>query len=97
VREERLEAERAAKRAKPAPAPKPAPVAKGPSKNAKQQAKRLEAEIEEAERTLRALEAELADPAAWNDPRAAEKSTRRHAKAKEALDALYARWETVAS
>lgn len=95
VREERLEAERQAKRAKP-PAPRKAPPPAGPSKNAKQQAQRLEAEIEAAEATLRALEEELADPTAWNDPRSAEKSTRRHAEAKRRLEALYARWETVA-
>jgi ATP-binding cassette subfamily F protein 3 len=69
----------------------------GPSKNAQQQAKRLEAVIEAAEATLLELEQELADPAAWNDPRSAEKSTRRHAEAKRTLEALYARWETVAS
>jgi ATP-binding cassette subfamily F protein 3 len=99
VREERLDAERQAKRAKPAAPRKPAPPApaKGPSKNAQQQAKRLEAEIEAAEATLLELEQELADPAAWNDPRSAEKSTRRHAEAKRTLEALYARWETVAS
>jgi ATP-binding cassette subfamily F protein 3 len=62
----------------------------------KREARRLEAEIEAAEAQLRELEAELADPAAWNDPRSAQKSTRRHAQAKEALEALYARWETVA-
>jgi ATP-binding cassette subfamily F protein 3 len=99
VREERLDAERQAKRAKPAAPRKPVPPApaKGPSKNAQQQAKRLEAEIEAAEATLLELEQELADPAAWNDPRSAEKSTRRHAEAKRTLEALYARWETVAS
>jgi ATP-binding cassette subfamily F protein 3 len=96
VREERQEAERQAKRAKPPAARKPAPPPAGPSKNAKQQAQRLEAEIEAAEATLRALEEELADPSAWNDPRSAEKSTRRHAEAKRRLEALYARWETVA-
>jgi ATP-binding cassette subfamily F protein 3 len=97
VREERLDAERQAKRAKPAAARKPAPAPpKGPSKNAKQQARRLEAEIEAAEATLRRLEEELADPGAWNDPRSAERSTRRHAEAKRELEALYARWETVA-
>jgi ATP-binding cassette subfamily F protein 3 len=97
VREERQEAERQAKRAKPPAARKPAPAPpKGPSKNAKQQARRLEAEIEAAEATLRRLEEELADPSAWNDPRSAEKSTRRHADAKRQLEALYAQWETVA-
>jgi ATP-binding cassette subfamily F protein 3 len=97
LREEREEAERLAKRARPAASAKPPARTNGakpaPSKN---EAKRLEAEIEAAEATLRGLEAELADPGAWNDPRSAQKSTRRHAEAKRALDALYARWETVA-
>jgi ATP-binding cassette subfamily F protein 3 len=94
VREEEAEAERTAKRAKPAkPAASSNGAAKAPSKN---EAKRLEAEIEAAEEKLRGLEAELADPAAWNDPRSAEKSTRLHAEAKQALDALYAKWEAVA-
>jgi ATP-binding cassette subfamily F protein 3 len=97
VREERAEAERQAKRAKPAEAKKlPPPKPKGPSKNQVQQAKRLEVEIEAAEARLRELEHELADPGAWNDPRSAEKSTKRHAEAKRALEALYEQWETVA-
>jgi ATP-binding cassette subfamily F protein 3 len=104
VREERTDAERAAKRAKPAPAAKsaakaaPAPAAApARSKNAKRRAERLEAEIEAAEAGLAALEAELADPAAWNDPRTSAKSTARHEEAKRALQALYAEWEAVAS
>jgi ATP-binding cassette subfamily F protein 3 len=100
VREERAEAARTAKRAKPAkaapppPAAPPTPVA--PSKNQQRQAKKIEAEIEAAEAALRALEEELADPTAWNDPRSAAKSTRRHEAAKHALQALYDEWETVA-
>ena len=100
VREERAEAERAAKRAKPArsrrrrPPPKPGQAR---SKNEQARAKKLEAEIEQAEAALAALEVELADPGAWNDPRAAAKSTARHAEAKKTLEELYARWEAVAS
>src|SRR3954465_13643921 len=74
VREERAEAERTAKRAKPAkprPAPPPPP---GPSKNRQRRAEKIEAEIEAAEKAMRALEEELADPGAWNDPRSAAKS-----------------------
>jgi ATP-binding cassette subfamily F protein 3 len=106
VREEREEAERAARRAKPAPkkAAAPAPVAgngngngNGSAKPSPKEAKRLEAQIEAAEAELKAIEEELADPAAWNDPRSARKSSARHAEAKQALDVLYARWETVAS
>jgi ATP-binding cassette, subfamily F, member 3 len=98
VREERAEAERTAKRAKPAKAaPKPA-AAKPlePSKNQRRQAKRIEAEIEAAEAELAALEEELADPTAWNDPRSAAKSTKRHEQAKRQLQDLYAEWEAVA-
>jgi ATP-binding cassette subfamily F protein 3 len=95
VREERADLERQAKRAKPAPAA-PKPTAAAPSNGART-AKQLEAEIERAEATLRTLEDELADPTAWNDPRSAQKSTRRHAEAKQQLEALYERWEAVAS
>jgi ATP-binding cassette, subfamily F, member 3 len=98
VREERAEAERTAKRAKPAKAPKaaaPAPEPK-PSKNQQRQARKLEEEIEAAEAALKTLEEELADPSAWNDPRSAAKSTKRHEHAKRALQELYAEWEAVA-
>ena len=99
VREERAEAERTAKRAKPAKAPKPAAVAAEPkpSKNQQRQARKIEAEIEAAEAALKAIEEELADPSAWNDPRSAAKSTKRHEQAKRALQELYAEWEAVAS
>ena len=96
VRAERQEAEVQAKRAKPAKAAPPPPKETGPSKNQKRRAERLEAEIEAAEQALKRLEEELADPAAWNDPRTAAKSTRRHEQAKKALQELYAEWETVA-
>ncbi len=96
VREERVQDERAAKKVKP-PAPQksaPAPVGAGaPSKNERRRAARLEADIEAAEATLRELEAELADPAAWNDPRTSEKSTRRHEDAKRRVKELYEEWE----
>jgi ATP-binding cassette, subfamily F, member 3 len=96
VRAERQEAEAQAKRAKPAKAPPPAAPTAGPSKNQRRRAERLEAEIEAAEAALKRLEEELADPTAWNDPRSAAKSTRRHEEAKRALQALYAEWEAVA-
>jgi ATP-binding cassette subfamily F protein 3 len=95
VREERKEAERTAKRSKP-PAPKPKPASTGPSKNRQRRAGELEKAIEAAEAELQALEAELADPTAWNDPRSAAKSSRRHDQAKQTLQALYEEWEAVA-
>jgi ATP-binding cassette subfamily F protein 3 len=98
VREELADAEKAAKRAKPAKAskaPEPPPAA-APSKNRRRRAQQLEADIEAAEAALAALETELGDPAAWNDPRSAARSTARHEDAKRALQALYAEWETVA-
>ena len=99
VRAERAELAKAPKSngaaaAKPAPLPASKPTA--PSKNAVKRAKDLEKRIEEAEAALAALEEELADPTAWNDPRSAQKSTKRHAQAKKELDALYAEWESVA-
>jgi ATP-binding cassette, subfamily F, member 3 len=57
---------------------------------------RLEDEISAAEAALRALEDELANPAAWATPEASERSSRRHEEAKRAVDALYQRWEAVA-
>jgi ATP-binding cassette, subfamily F, member 3 len=98
VREEREQDERTAKRAKPA---KPTPVKKpgapagasAPSKNQRRQAERLEKQIESAEAAMKALEEELADPAAWSSPERSTKSTARHEKAKRELKELYARWE----
>jgi ATP-binding cassette, subfamily F, member 3 len=96
VREERAEAERTAKRAKPPKAAPPAPKPAGPSKNQRRRAGELEKAIEAAEAELRSLEQELADPSAWNDPRTAAKSTRRHDEARKALQTLYEEWEAVA-
>jgi ATP-binding cassette subfamily F protein 3 len=95
VREERKDAERTAKRSKP-PVAKQTPKPTGPSKNQRRRAGELEKAIEAAEAELQALEAELADPGAWNDPRTAARSTRRHDEAKRALEALYEQWETIA-
>ncbi len=70
---------------------------KGPSKNRIAQAKRLEREADAADAALRALEEELADPAAWADPARAAKSTRRHEQAKRAAAEAYAAWERAAA
>ncbi|MBA2440132.1 MAG: ABC-F family ATP-binding cassette domain-containing protein [Thermoleophilaceae bacterium] len=67
-----------------------------PSKNAQRAQRALERELEGAEAALRALEDELADPAAWADPARSATSTERHAKAKRAVEELYSRWEAVA-
>jgi len=101
LRDERAQDDRAAKRAKPAK-PKPKPAAPGPgepalSKNQRRQADRLEGEIERAEAALRALEAELADPAAWSDAQRAAASTARHDEARRELRELYRRWEETLS
>jgi ATP-binding cassette subfamily F protein 3 len=99
VREERAELEREAKRAKPSAAPKPkqpAPATPKPTKAQEKEARKLEAEIEAAEAELARLEEELADPAAWNDPRSAQKSTRKHAEAKARVEQLYEQLEAVA-
>jgi ATP-binding cassette subfamily F protein 3 len=99
VREERAELEREAKRAKPPAAPKPkqpVPVTPKPTKAQEKQARQLEAEIEAAEAELARLEEDLADPSAWNDPRSAEKSTRKHAEAKARVELLYEQLEAVA-
>jgi ATP-binding cassette subfamily F protein 3 len=96
VREERQALAKAPKpkAAKPAPAQPAEPATNGA---AKRRTKDIEAAIERAEAELQRLEAELADPQSWNDPRSAEKSTRRHAQARRMLDDLYAEWEAVAS
>ena len=101
VREERAADEKAVKAAKPKKAAAAAPVParggndSGPSKDVRRRAEKLEAAIERAEAELAALEEELADPSAWNDPRTTAKSTKRHAAAKRRVDELYAELEAV--
>ncbi len=56
-------------------------------------AARLEREIEAAEAALRAIEEELADPAAWAGAEAAARSTARHEAATRTVDELYERYE----
>jgi ATP-binding cassette subfamily F protein 3 len=97
LREEAKELAKAPKVAKrpeqPQEAAKPTPA--GPSKNQIRRAADLEKEIERAEADLARVEEELADPSAWNDPRTAAKSTRRHEAAKQAVDELYSQLEAV--
>jgi ATP-binding cassette, subfamily F, member 3 len=110
VREERREAESAAKREASAAkraaasAPKPAkpradgrPKPAGLSKNALRRAAELEREVEKAEAALRAVEDELADPSAWASPTSSERATERHEAAKKAVEEAYARWEAAST
>jgi ATP-binding cassette subfamily F protein 3 len=93
IRAEREEDERAAKRAKPKKAAPP-PAAK-PKANP-HKLEKLEARIAEAEAALQAIEAELADPAAWASPSATERNTARHNEAKRRVEELFAEYEAVA-
>jgi len=95
VREERAR-EAAAKAATPRK-PKPAPASPKPKSPASRDEQRLEQEIEAAEAALRAIEDELADPAAWSSPERSADSTARHEQAKRAVEDLYRRWEQVAT
>ena len=91
AREENQAGSRPQPKAKPRKAAKPRPTS-GNGATAQ-----LEREIDAAEAALRALEDELADPAAWGTPQARARSTERHEQAKQALEELYARWEATAS
>jgi ATP-binding cassette subfamily F protein 3 len=67
----------------------------GPSKNRVSAQQKAEREVEEAEATLRALEAELTDPAAWSTRYESAKSEARHTAATRAVEAAYARLEAL--
>ncbi len=98
AREERDREAAAAKAAKSSPRARPARVAGAaakPAPSAREQ-QRLEREIEAAEASLRALEEELSDPAAWSNPQLVANATARHEQAKRAVDELYERWERLA-
>ena len=70
---------------------------KQPKSRKREDPKVVERKIEAAERALKSLEDELADPGIWADEKRATRSTERHAKAKAELESLYERWERVAS
>ncbi|HTU77665.1 MAG TPA: ABC-F family ATP-binding cassette domain-containing protein [Solirubrobacteraceae bacterium] len=78
-----------------APKQKGKAKAKGPSKNRVSAQQKAEQEIEAAEGALRALEAELTDPAAWATRYEAAKSEARHTAATRAVEAAYARLEAL--
>jgi ATP-binding cassette subfamily F protein 3 len=65
----------------------------GPSKNAVRRVAELEREVERAEAALAAVEDELADPSMWSSPTRRERATKRHDKAKRAVEQAYAAWE----
>jgi ATP-binding cassette, subfamily F, member 3 len=71
------------------------PKPKGPSKNRVTDQRKAERAIEEAEAAMRALEDELADPAAWATQYEAAKSQARHTAATRAVEAAYARLEAL--
>jgi ATP-binding cassette, subfamily F, member 3 len=65
----------------------------GPSKNQLRRVAELERDVEQAERALRAIEDELADPSHWASPTSSERSSARHAEAKRAVERAYAAWD----
>ncbi len=69
---------------------------KAVSKNRQREQQKAERAIEEAEAVLKALEDELADPAAWATKYEAAKSEARHTAARRAVEQAYARLETLA-
>jgi ATP-binding cassette, subfamily F, member 3 len=88
---------------KAAPAPKPknakakvavaAAAKRDPSKNKLREQGKAERAVEAAEEALRALEDELADPAAWATKYEAGKSEARHTAAKRAVEQAYSQLE----
>ena len=99
VREERAEAEREAKaRGKAARPARPAPPPARRRRRTRSSGRATwRARSSRRRPSWPCSSAELADPQAWNDPRTAERSTRRHAEAKARIEALYAELEAVAS
>ncbi|HEX2016372.1 MAG TPA: ATP-binding cassette domain-containing protein, partial [Solirubrobacteraceae bacterium] len=84
--------EPAGQRAGPASADGPKAI----SKNRRREAERAELAVEQAERALRDLEQELADPGAWATRYEAAKSEARHTAARRAVQQAYERLEAVA-
>ncbi|HEY3828542.1 MAG TPA: ABC-F family ATP-binding cassette domain-containing protein [Solirubrobacteraceae bacterium] len=78
-----------------APPAKLEPKPKGPSKNRLSDQQKAERAIEDAEAGLRALEDELADPAAWATKYESAKSEARHTAARRAVEEAYARLEAL--
>ncbi len=74
---------------------KPKPKPKGPSKNRLTDQRKAELAVEDAEAAMRALEDQLADPAAWATRYEAAKSEARHTAARLAIEDAYARLEAL--
>ena len=74
---------------------KPKPKRTGPSKNRLTAQAAAELAVEQAEATLRAVEDQLADPAAWATQYESAKSEARHTAARRAVEAAYARLEAL--
>ncbi len=88
-RDEREAAARAAAPARTREGAGGGPRRGGPSKNAIRDVGRIEQRIERAEAELRAVEDELADPAAWSSPDRSKRAGARHDRAKRAVEELY--------
>jgi ATP-binding cassette, subfamily F, member 3 len=69
--------------------------AKGPSKNRLTAQQQAEQAVEQAEAAMRALEDELADPAAWATQYESAKSEARHTAARRAVEEAYTRLEAL--
>jgi ATP-binding cassette subfamily F protein 3 len=67
----------------------------GPSKNRLSEQQKAERAVEQAEAAMRALEDELADPAAWATRYETAKSEARHTAARRAVDDAYSRLEAL--
>ncbi len=71
------------------------PKPRGPSKNRLTDQRKAEQAVEAAEAGMRALEEELADPAAWATQYEAAKSEARHTAARRAVEDAYTRLEAL--
>ena len=67
----------------------------GPSKNRLSAIARAERAVEDAEAAMRALEDELADPAAWATPYESAKSQARHTAARRAVESAFTELEAL--
>ncbi|HEV2944341.1 MAG TPA: ABC-F family ATP-binding cassette domain-containing protein [Solirubrobacteraceae bacterium] len=71
------------------------PKPKGPPENALSEQQQAERMVEDAEAAMRALEDELADPAAWATQYESAKSRARHTAARRAVEEAYTRLEAL--